>query len=439
MTQEKYVAGYRAFLTQGKTERKAYEAAVRLLEKAGFKPLSGKKKLKAGDRVYRGYHGKTLFAAVIGKAPTAQGLRVVGGHTDAPRLDLKPNPLYTKGDVTFFDTHMYGGIKKVQWLVLPLALYGTVVKKDGTKVDIAVGDNPDDPVFLISDILPHFGKEQQEKPLKDAVAAEDLDVIAGLGDIEALLKEQYGVEKDDLLSAELEIVPAGAPRETGLDRALLAAYGHDDRVCAYAGLSALLETAAGKPPAKTCAVVLCDKEEIGSVGASGMDSTFFENTVAELIERETTCGARDIDVRRALEASQMLSADVCAASDPHFPNADSIGNAARLGHGPCAIKYTGAASKSGANDARAEFVAAMRRVLDDAGIPWQMGELGRAEKGGGGTIAKFMARFGMDVLDFGTPLLNMHAPWELAAKEDCYNTQRAYRAFFAASEAALRL
>ena len=429
MTQEKYVAGYRAFLTQGKTERKAYEAAVRLLEKAGFKPLSGKKKLKAGDRVYRGYHGKTLFAAVIGKAPTAQGLRVVGGHTDAPRLDLKPNPLYTKGDVTFFDTHMYGGIKKVQWLVLPLALYGTVVKKDGTKVDIAVGDNPDDPVFLISDILPHFGKEQQEKPLKDAVAAEDLDVIAGLGDIEALLKEQYGVEKDDLLSAELEIVPAGAPRETGLDRALLAAYGHDDRGCAYAGLSALLETAAGKPPAKTCAVVLCDKEEIGSVGASGMDSTFFENTVAELLDRESS-GARDIDVRRALEASTMLSADVTAAADPHFPDVNSTGNEARLNKGPCASKYTGGASKSGASDCRAEFIAEIRRMMDAGKVVWQMAELGKAEKGGGGTIAQYMARFGMDVVDFGTPLLNMHAPWELASKIDCHQTKCAYLAYF---------
>ena len=433
-----YVKAYMDFLAKGKTERRAYAEAVRLLEKAGFKDVSGVKKLKAGDKVYRGYHGKTLFAAVIGAAPTATGLRIVGGHTDAPRLDLKPKPLYEKGGVVYFDTHIYGGIKKYQWLVLPLALYGTVVRKDGTKIDLAIGDDADDPVFMISDILPHFGKEQLEKKVKDAVAAEDMDVIAGLGKIEDLLKKKYGVEKDDLLSAELEIVPAGAPREVGLDRALIGAYGHDDRVCAYAGLSALLDVASAKgAPAKTCAVVLCDKEEIGSVGASGMESSFFENTVAELIDREGGA-ARDIDVRRALEASQMLSADVCAASDPHFPDADSTGNEAHLGKGPCAIKYTGAATKGGASDARAEFIAAVRRVLDDAKVTWQMGELGRAEKGGGGTIAKCMARFGMDVIDFGTPLLNMHAPWELASAEDCFNTKLAYRAFFQAPRTALQ-
>ena len=436
---KKYVDGYKAFLAEGKTERRAYAAAVRLLEKAGFRELKGVKRLKAGDKVWRGYHGKTLFAAVVGREGTSTGVRVVGGHTDAPRLDLKPKPLYEKGDITFFDTHIYGGIKKYQWLVLPLALYGTVAKKDGTRVEVSIGDASGDPVFMISDILPHFGKDQLEKKVKDAVAAEDLDVIAGLGKIEDILKKKYGIEKDDLLSAELEIVPAGAPRDVGLDRALVAAYGHDDRVCAYAGLAALIDVAGAKgAPARTCAVVLCDKEEIGSVGASGMDSSFFENSVAELIDREGG-SARDIDVRRALEASQMLSADVCAASDPHFPDADSTGNEARLGKVPCMIKYTGPATKSGANDARAEFIAALRRVLDDADVTWQMGELGRAEKGGGGTIAKFMARFGMDVIDFGTPLLNMHAPWELASAEDCWNTTRAYHAFFTASAAALKV
>ena len=436
---KKYVDGYKAFLAKGKTERRAYAAAVELLEKAGFRDMKGFKRLKAGDKVYRGYHGKTLFAAVVGKAGTSAGVRVVGGHTDAPRLDLKPKPIYEKGGIVFFDTHIYGGIKKYQWLVLPLALYGTVVKKDGKRVEIAIGDDPNDPVFMISDILPHFGKDQLEKKAKDLVAAEDMDVISGLGKVEEALKERYGIEKDDLMSAELEIVPAGAPRDVGLDRSLVAAYGHDDRVCAYAGLAALLDVSRSKgAPARTCAVVLCDKEEIGSVGASGMDSSFFENTVAELIDREGG-GARDIDVRRALEASQMLSADVCAASDPHYTDSDSIGNEAHLGKGPCVIKYTGPATKSGANDARAEFIAALRGVLDGAKVTWQMGELGRAEKGGGGTIAKFMARFGMDVIDFGTPLLNMHAPWELASAEDCYNTKRAYQAFFAASEGALKI
>ena len=427
---ESYCRDYMRFLAAAKTERLAYAEAVRLLEAKGFKRLEDMKSLKPGDRVWRGYHGKTLFAAVVGREPVTSGIRVVGGHTDAPRLDLKPKPLYEKGGLAYFDTHIYGGIKKYQWLVLPLALYGTVVKKNGKKVDIAIGDAAGDPVFMISDVLPHFGKEQLEKKAKDLVAAEDMDVVAGIGSVAEILKKKYGVEKDDLLSAELEIVPAGAPREVGIDRALIAAYGHDDRVCAYAGLHALMDLSKGQALSKTGAVVLCDKEEIGSVGASGMESSFFENTVAELIDRQSR-GARDIDVRRALERSQMLSADVCAASDPHFPDADSIGNEAKLDGGPCAIKYTGAATKSGASDARAEFVAEIRRTMDDAKVEWQMGELGRAEKGGGGTISKFMARFGMDVLDFGTPLLNMHAPWELASKHDCYHTMKAYRAFFA--------
>lgn len=429
-----YVKEYVDFLGKAKTERLAFSAAVELLEKNGFKEITSFKKLKAGDKVWRGYHGKTLMAAVVGSNGTLSGLRVVGGHTDAPRLDLKPHAIYEKGGFTFFDTHMYGGVKKYQWLVLPLALYGTVVKKNGEVIDIAIGDKPNDPVFMISDILPHFGKDQLEKPAKDVVSAEDLDVIASCSKADSLtsiLEKQYKIEKDDLLSAELEIVPAGMPRDVGLDRSMIAAYGHDDRVCAYAGLSALMDIAReGKKgiPQKTAMVILCDKEEIGSVGATGMESTFFENSVAELIDREKgSCSY--LDIRRALENSSMLSADVCAASDPHYPDANSIGNESVMGKGPTAIKYTGAASKSGASDARAEFVGEVRRIMDEAGIPWQMAELGRAEKGGGGTISKFMARYGMDVLDFGVPLLNMHAPWELASKSDCWNTKRAYYAF----------
>ena len=428
-----YCAAYMDFLAKGKTERRCYAAAIELLTKAGFKELSTLKTLKPGDRVWRGYHAKTLMACVIGQTPSAAGIRVVGGHTDAPRLDLKPRPVYEKGGLVYFDTHVYGGIKKYQWLVLPLALYGVIVKTDGTVVEIAVGDEPGDPVFMISDILPHLGKDQEKKTQKEFFPAEDLDVVAGLSERAALVKllgAKYGVTEEDLLSAELEIVPAGGPREVGLDRALIAAYGHDDRVCAYAGLSALVDIARAKtPPARTCACILCDKEEIGSEGASGMASSFFENTVAELIEREGRGGARDIDVRRALEASTMLSADVTAAADPHFPDVDSIGNEARLGKGPAASKYTGGATKAGASDCRAEFVAEIRRLMAKGEVDWQMAELGRQEKGGGGTIAKFMARFGMDVLDFGTPLLNMHAPWELAAKHDCYHTKKAYAAF----------
>lgn len=428
-----YCAAYMDFLAKGKTERRCYAAAIELLTKAGFKELSTLKTLKPGDRVWRGYHAKTLMACVIGQTPSAAGIRVVGGHTDAPRLDLKPRPVYEKGGLVYFDTHVYGGIKKYQWLVLPLALYGVIVKTDGMVVEVAVGDEPGDPVFLISDILPHLGKDQEKKTQKEFFPAEDLDVVAGLGERAALVKllgAKYGVTEEDLLSAELEIVPAGGPREVGLDRALIAAYGHDDRVCAYAGLSALVDIARAKtPPARTCACILCDKEEIGSEGASGMASSFFENTVAELIEREGRGGARDIDVRRALEASTMLSADVTAAADPHFPDVDSTGNEARLGKGPAASKYTGGATKAGASDCRAEFVAEIRRLMAKGEVDWQMAELGRQEKGGGGTIAKFMARFGMDVLDFGTPLLNMHAPWELAAKHDCYHTKKAYAAF----------
>ena len=451
---ENYCKQYMDFLSKAKTERLAYEEAIRLLEKAGFREMSAVKRLRAGDKVWRGYHGKTLMACVVGNTPSAKGIRVVGGHTDAPRLDLKPRPVYSKGGVVYFDTHMYGGIKKYQWLVLPLALYGVIVRKDGSKVNVAIGDKPGDPIFMISDILPHLGKDQEQKTIKEFFPAEDMDVIAATdaelafgakGDKDDddgadgkavrksfidLLKKKYNVTEEDLLSSELEIVPAGMPREVGLDRSLIAAYGHDDRVCAYAGLSALLDIAKGtKPPSRTCACILCDKEEIGSTGASGMESSFFENTVAELLDRESS-GARDIDVRRALEASTMLSADVTAAADPHFPDVNSTGNEARLNKGPCASKYTGGASKSGASDCRAEFIADIRRMMDKAKVVWQMAELGKAEKGGGGTIAQFMARFGMDVLDFGTPLLNMHAPWELASKIDCHQTKCAYLAYF---------
>ena len=428
---EAYAKEYMDYLAVAKTERRAYAQAVKLLEKAGFREISSFKTLKPGDRVYRGYHGKTVMAAVIGKKPVADGIRVVGGHTDAPRLDLKPKPLYEKDGVVYFDTHIYGGIKKYQWLVLPLALYGTIVKKDGSKVEVALGDRPGDPVFMISDLLPHLAHDLEKKTIKEFFPAEDLDVIASVGKKEELLKlvkKQFGVEEADFLSAELEVVPAGMPREVGLDRSLIAAYGHDDRVCAYAGLSALLKLKG--VPAVTSSIVMCDKEEIGSMGATGMQSSFFENTVAEMLVRQ---GAKDdIDVRRCLERSTMLSADVTAAADPHFKDVDSTGNEAKLKGGPAVSKYTGGTSKSGASDARAEFVAVVRKFLDDDKVTWQMAELGKMEKGGGGTISQYMARFGMDVIDFGTPLLNMHAPWELAAKEDCYWTYRAYRAYFQA-------
>lgn len=440
---EAYAKDYLGYLGIAKTERRAYAEAVRRIEALGFRELSARKTLKPGDKVYRGYHGKTLMAAVIGREPVAGGINVIGGHTDAPRIDLKPVPLCEKGGLAYFDTHYYGGIKKFHWLIHPLALYGVVVKPDGSKVEIAIGDKPEDPVFQITDILPHFGAEQASKKLSEAFDPEDMDVLIGstpvpTGDKEAvkqnilrILEQTYGITEEDLLSAEFELVPAGMPRELGLDRSLLTGYGHDDRVCAYAGLRALMDLP--KIPRRTGMVLLCDKEEIGSVGATGMDSTFFENSVAELIARQNGAGKLpcDLAVRRALEASRMLSADVCAASDPHFPNADSPNNMAKLNAGGCLIKYTGARGKSGASDARAEFIADLRRIFAEDGTVWQAGELGRCEKGGGGTIALFMARYGMDVVDFGVPLLNMHAPWETASKLDCYMTYRAYRAFLA--------
>ena len=438
-----YAEDYVGYLGIAKTERRAYAEAVRRIEALGFRELSTFETLKPGDKVYRGYHGKTLMAAVIGQEPVANGINVIGGHTDAPRIDLKPVPICEKGGLAYFDTHYYGGIKKFHWLVHPLALYGVIVKPDGTKVEVAIGDEPGDPVFQITDILPHFGAEQSGKKVSEAFDPEDMDVLIGSApepgadkdaketvkrNILRLLAERYGVTEEDFLSAELELVPAGMPRDLGLDRSMITGYGHDDRVCAYAGLRALMDLPAA--PRRTGMVLLCDKEEIGSVGATGMDSTFFENSVAELIARQDT-PRPELAVRRALEASRMLSADVCAASDPHFPYADSTGNMAKMNAGGCLIKYTGARGKSGASDARAEFIADLRRIFAKEGVVWQAGELGRCEKGGGGTIALYLARYGMDVVDFGVPLFNMHAPWETASKLDCYMTYRAYRAFLA--------
>ncbi len=446
VSKKEYCEQYMQYLGIAKTERRSYGESVRLLKKKGFKELSTFKTLKPGDRVYRGYEDRTVMAAVIGKKSIAEaGLKVVGGHTDAPRLDLKPRPVYEKGGLVFFDCHIYGGIKKYQWLTLPLALYGTVVRKDGTKVEIAVGDAPNDPVFLISDILPHLGKDQAKGTRDEFFAAEDLDVIswatpkedkkaelfdapkADKGGLVAYLKKTYDLDEEDLLSAELEIVPAGLPREVGFDRALITGYGHDDRVCSFAGLKALID-ASDDVPDVTASILMCDKEEIGSMGSTGMQSSFFENTVAELIERQEK-NARDILVRRALEKSTMLSADVTAAADPHFPDVDSTGNAAYLFKGVAASKYTGGATKGGASDCGPEFIAKIRDIMAKGDVTWQMAELGKMEKGGGGTISQYMARFGMKVLDMGTPMLNMHAPWEIVSKEDCYQTYRAYSAY----------
>ena len=449
LTQGGYCEEYMRYLGIAKTERRSYAESVRLLKAKGFKDISSFKSLKPGDRVYRGYEDRTVMAAVIGKKKIAEtGIKVVGGHTDAPRLDLKPKPLYEKGGCVYFDCHIYGGIKKYQWLTLPLALYGTIVRTDGTKVQVAVGDNPGDPVFMISDILPHLGKDQAEKKRDEFFPAEDLDVVCwttgkreeGRGKrieknapknlLVEYLKKTFKVTEEDLLSAELEIVPAGMPRYVGFDKALITGYGHDDRVCSFAGLKALID-AADEVPQVTASILMCDKEEIGSMGSTGMQSSFFENTVAELIELQEK-DAKDILVRRALEKSTMLSADVTAAADPHFPDVDSTGNEARLHKGVAASKYTGGTSKGGSSDCGPEFVAQIRDIMEKGDVKWQMAELGKMEKGGGGTIAQYMSRFGMKVLDMGTPMWNMHAPWEIVSKEDCYQTYRCYSAYLRA-------
>ena len=435
---DKYCSEYLRYLGIAKTERRSYAESVRILEEHGFKEISKFKSLKSGDRVYRGCEDRTVMAAVIGKRKIAEsGLKVVGGHTDAPRLDLKPRPLYEKDGVVYFDCHIYGGIKKYQWLTLPLALYGTVVRKDGVKVQISIGDNEGDPIFMISDILPHLSKDQAAKTRDEFFPAEDLDVICWSSEpdkekkvkpaLVKYLEKNFSLTEDDLLSAELEIVPAGMPRELGLDRSLIAGYGHDDRVCSFAALQALVDSCSVIPE-QTTSILMCDKEEVGSMGSTGMQSSFFENTVAELIERQEK-NPRDIMVRRALEKSSMLSADVTAAADPHFPEVNSTCNEAKLGWGVAASKYTGGASKGGASDCGPEFVAEIRRIMDEGEVVWQMAELGKMEKGGGGTISQYMARFGMKVLDMGTPMWNMHAPWEIVSKFDCWQTYRAYSAY----------
>ena len=447
---EAYSAEYLRYLGVAKTARRSYAESVRILEAAGFRELGSFRSLKPGDRVWRGCEDRTVMAAVIGRRSVAEaGIRVVGGHTDAPRLDLKPRPVYEKGGVVYFDCHIYGGIKKYQWLTLPLALYGTVVRKNGSRVEIAVGDGRNDPVFMITDILPHLGKDQAKKTRDEFFAAEDLDPVcwstpgkkkgkdgadgapsADRSGFVAYLKKKYRIDEEDLLSAELEIVPAGMPREVGFDRALIAGYGHDDRVCSFAALKALVD-ASKSVPEVTASILMCDKEEIGSVGSTGMQSSFFENTVAEFVERQEK-SPRDIMVRRALERSTMLSADVTAAADPHFPDVDSTGNEARLHRGVAASKYTGGTSKGGASDCGPEFIAEIRRIMAEEGVAWQMAELGKMEKGGGGTISQYMARFGMKVLDMGTPMWNMHAPWEIVSKFDAWSTYRAYSAYLRA-------
>ncbi len=426
---------YRKFLSASKTERTFVTNSVRLAEEAGFRPLEKKKKLKAGDRVYVNNRGKNLCLFVIGKQPVKNGLNILGAHIDSPRMDLKQHPLYEKDGLALFDTHYYGGIKKYQWVASPMALVGVVVKKDGTVIDINIGDQEGDPVVGVSDLLVHLSSKQLAKTGSTVVEGESLDLTAGSipcdeekdpvkANILRILKEKYDIEEDDFISAEIEAVPAGEARDYGLDRSMLMGYGHDDKACAYTSLRAVMEM---KEPERTSCCILADKEEIGSVGNTGMQSRFFEYTVAELLAKQGD------DAQLALFScfsnSRMLSGDVSIAFDPLYPEVMDPKNSAYFGKGICFNKFTGARGKSGASDASAEYVAKVRRVMDDNGIMFQTGELGAVDAGGGGTIAFILANLNIDVIDAGIPVQNMHAPWEVVSKADVYEAYRAYAAF----------
>lgn len=435
-----FAEGYKKFMTKCKTERECVEEAIREAKENGYERLediqASGKALKAGDKVYAEVMGKTLAFFHIGTESFEQGMNIVGAHIDSPRLDLKQNPLYEDADLAMLDTHYYGGVKKYQWVALPLALHGVVAKKDGTVVQISVGEDDDDPVFGVSDLLIHLSATQLEKKANKVIEGEDMNLLVGSIPLEGeekepvkklvlkLLEEKYGISEEDFISAELEVVPAGAARDYGFDRSMVMAYGHDDRVCAYPSYQAMFTL---EQPAKTCVCLLADKEEIGSVGATGMHSRFFENTVAEVMN----CAGQysELALRRALKNSRMLSSDVSAAFDPNYPSVMEKNNSAYLGKGLTFNKYTGSRGKSGSNDANAEYMAKIRKVLDDQNISWQTAELGKVDQGGGGTIAYILANYGMEVIDSGVAVLNMHAPWEIASKVDIYEAYRGYEAF----------
>ncbi|HJG30181.1 MAG TPA: aminopeptidase [Collinsella ihuae] len=441
---EKLCGEYRAFISENKTERECVRASVKLAEAAGYVDLdqvtAEGRKLSAGDKVYAVCHNKTIMLANIGSAPLEQGVNILGAHIDSPRLDIKQNPLYEAGDMAYLDTHYYGGVKAYHWVATPLALHGVVCKKDGTTVEVCVGEDAADPVFCISDLLIHLASDQMKKSAAEAVDHENLDVIIGgrpvciEGDdapkepvkqmLVDILSDKYGIEEEDLLSAELEVVPAGAAREMGLDRSMILGYGQDDRVCAYTSLAAQLDV---EQVERTSVCLLVDKEEIGSVGASGMTSRFFENTMAEIMELVGETGP--LALRRCLANSRMLSSDVSAGFDQLYADRFEKKNAAIMGHGLCFNKYTGSRGKSGSNDADAEYMALVRTIMDEAGVDFQTCELGRIGAGGGGTIAFILAEYGMDVIDSGVAVLSMHSLWEVTNKADVYEAYKGYKAF----------
>lgn len=437
---EEVSAAYRKFLDKGKTERECVKEIVKLAQKAGYKDIekiiSKDKKLKAGDKVYAVNMKKSVALFQIGKTPMEQGMNILGAHIDSPRLDVKQNPLYEDTDFAYMDTHYYGGIKKYQWVALPLAIHGVIVKKDGSTAEVVIGEDENDPVLCITDLLIHLSGEQLEKKAAKVIEGEQLDILVGSrplagtekesvkANILKLLEDKYQITEEDFLSAELEIVPAGKAKNSGIDSSMIMAYGQDDRVCAYTSLAAMLEV---EDPERTTCCLLVDKEEIGSVGATGMQSRFFENVTAEVMER--TGKYSELLLRRCLANSSMLSSDVSAAFDPLFAGSFEKKNAAYFGRGMVFNKFTGARGKSGSNDANAEYFAKIRRVMDDAGVAFQTAELGKVDQGGGGTIAYILALYGMEVIDCGVAVLNMHAPWELTSKADIYETKKGYEAF----------
>lgn len=437
---EEVSAAYRKFLDKGKTERECVKEIVKLAQKAGYKDIekiiSKDKKLKAGDKVYAVNMKKSVALFQIGKTPMEQGMNILGAHIDSPRLDVKQNPLYEDTDFSYMDTHYYGGIKKYQWVALPLAIHGVIVKKDGSTAEVVIGEDENDPVLCITDLLIHLSGEQLEKKAAKVIEGEQLDILVGSrplagtekesvkANILKLLENKYQITEEDFLSAELEIVPAGKAKNSGIDSSMIMAYGQDDRVCAYTSLAAMLEV---EDPERTTCCLLVDKEEIGSVGATGMQSRFFENVTAEVMER--TGKYSELLLRRCLANSCMLSSDVSAAFDPLFAGSFEKKNAAYFGRGMVFNKFTGARGKSGSNDANAEYFAKIRRVMDDAGVAFQTAELGKVDQGGGGTIAYILALYGMEVIDCGVAVLNMHAPWELTSKADIYETKKGYEAF----------
>lgn len=437
---EKLNKEYRKFLDAGKTERECAARAVDLAKKAGYRDLAdvieAGDTLNAGDKVYAVNMKKSVVLFQIGRQPLEKGMAILGAHIDSPRMDVKQNPLYEDTELAYLDTHYYGGIKKYQWVTLPLAIHGVIVKRDGGIVDVCIGEDEGDPVFCVTDLLIHLAHERMEKKADKVVEGEALDILFGskplkdeekdavMANVIAVLKDKYGIEEEDFLSAELEVVPAGKARESGIDTSMIMAYGQDDRVCAFTSLVAMLEV--GDTEHTTCCL-LVDKEEIGSVGATGMQSNFFENVVAELLDRLGQYS--ELAVRRCLANSKMLSSDVSAAFDPTYASAYEKKNAAYFGRGMVFNKFTGSRGKSGSNDANAEYMAQIRGILDAAKVAYQTAELGKVDIGGGGTIAYIMALYGMDVIDCGVAVLNMHAPWEITSKADIYETKKGYVVF----------